>query len=115
MTYKALKQAGTDDSIIECIKETDLLDESLLDDSMILELIKNKEVFKDVINRLLNDKFIYVYSSVDELGNDNSDNGCREEDDTDYMFGSFLISAYKTGNSNGTVYYLFNNGKVLVI
>jgi len=44
--------------------------------------------------------YLDVYGSLAECGEANSDNECREEDDTDEMFGQFLVQNYKD-NSKG--------------
>ena len=55
-----------------------------------------------------------VYSSVTEYGSENSENDCRVEDDTDEMFGQFLIQNYKD-NSSGCkdLCIELNSGRVI--
>ncbi len=77
------------------------------------ELRNDKGNYKELTDTVASNKNIrfYVYGSVEELGKDNSDNGTREEDDTDEGFGEYLLEAY---SYNGTFWYRFSNGRILV-
>lgn len=70
--------------------------------------------FLDFLSSFEKGNYLAWYSSVKSLGEDNSDNGCRDADDDDESFGEFLLGAYKTGNSR-VAYFRFRSGKVVSI
>lgn len=77
--------------------------------------LADADVIKDVIAKLKDEEGdLTFYDSVEELGEDNADNGTREPDDTDESFGQFLIQSYRDGNS-ADVYFEFADGKVVVV
>ena len=64
-------------------------------------ILKERNIVKDLVKAMKNYEFNYtIYKNAEELGADNSDNGCRYEDDTDETFGLFLIQAYHDGHSD---------------
>lgn len=73
---------------------------------------KNDSLYEDIIKSLIMGNNIEFYDSVSAFGEDRSDNGCREDDDTDESFGLFLIQAYKDGQSQEILAEM-PDGKVL--
>lgn len=116
MTYLVfLYDSGVNPDIIKLIVKYNVADVVPLDEvEQILEIATNEHLIYDILEVIRKGNDFIIFDSVEELGEDNSDNGCREDDDTDESFGEFLLRSYKDGNSINTIYYKLNNGKVLV-
>lgn len=82
-----------------------LADEIMLTD----EEIKGLEVYEYDVEEWFakEDKEYYLYENVEELGADNSDNECRDEDESDEEFGEFLLHV------PGTNYFELESGRIL--
>jgi len=111
-TLKMLLDADIDVETVKKIINHNLQDNLGLNDDKLVELAKHKAVIEDLIKVYNNNNDIVIYESAEELGEDNKDNGCREDDDTDESFGYFLIQSYKDGHSN-TLYFQFNDGQII--
>lgn len=102
---------GEEDATVQMFFKNDVADSSLLSETELKEIIE-AGYLEDLVNVFENGNDLTFYDSVEELGEDEEDNGCRDEDDTDEDFGEFLIQAFKDGNSS-TFYYEFSSGKVI--
>ncbi len=98
--FSGLKKSAIDKSqyneLIGPLRNAGILEQDLVD------IINNGE-FEDFCQVFLNYNDVVVYDSLEELGADESDNGCRDKDEDDETFGAFLVKAYCDGNS--TVFY----------
>lgn len=117
--FEDLYDGGVDADTIKKIVKADLLTKTGLSSQQICEIYKfgattdgECRSIDDLIKSYDNGNDITIYESVEELGEDNSDNDCRDEDDTDEAFGNFLIQAYKDGNSD-TLYIPLSDGSVI--
>ena len=99
------------DSVLMRFLVADMTEELTLDE--IKEMVQDKDVFIDFLTSIEHNETVFRYGSVEELGEDNSDNGCREEDDTDESFGEFLLTCYP-GHSH-EAYFQFNDGSIACI
>lgn len=98
-------------SILMRFLATDMIGELTPDE--IEEMVQDKDVFLDFLTSIEHNETVYRYDSVEELGEDNSDNGCREDDDTNESFGEFLLTCYP-GHSH-EAYFQFSDGSIASI
>lgn len=97
---------------IKAIMKADLYGKTGLNVDQIVELATHEHVVNDLLKVYENNGDIEIYNSVEELGEDHTDNGCREEDDTNESFGRFLLQTYKDGQSD-TLYFELKDGTVI--
>ncbi len=119
---EALKRAGLEQDVygrvhplgtpIVRFLKSKMLEE--LGSEAVIEMTLEKYTFEDFLNSIEYGETVTMYGSIEELGEDNQDNGCREDDDTDESFGMFLIQAYHDAYSN-EAYFEFNDGTVACI
>ena len=113
--YEAASEAGIDAEIIKMAMVSGILiDLPVKDATQSLELMSDTDTFKDMHEAFVQGGDFTVYESLEELGEDNADNDCREKDDTDEEFGQYLIDAYHNGSSN-VAYFKFEDGSILAI
>lgn len=95
----------------------DMFNEASLKADEVNELLENDsllEGFTFAIENIPEDAevcdFIEVYDSVEQFGADNS-NDVREEDDSDYDWGTFLVGAY--GYAGNFAHVFASTGRVI--
>lgn len=109
---RILLESGLDKNLIKKALEVNLISLGISNDDL-RELLTDQYVVKDIVKAMKSNEFDYtIYKDVEELGADNSDNGCREDDDTDETFGLFLIQAYHDGHSDA-IYAELTGDKIL--
>ena len=112
--FSELFSANVDVELIRKIMKHNLPEKTALDKEKIIELAGSEFVINDLIKAYDHGNDLVIYDSIGELGEDNKENACREEDASDEAFGYFLLQAYKQGHSN-TLYYQFNDGEIIAV